>query len=62
MNDTYGTPETKVLRESIRSGEIDCPDDGRRCNRGMAQHASDCQWDWAIKNIYKLERAMESEL
>ncbi len=57
---TYGTPETKPLREGIRSGAIKCPDNGYRCNSRMAQHASNCPWDWAIKKIYRLERVMES--
>jgi hypothetical protein len=55
----YGTPETMRLREGIRDGSICCPDNGRRCNSRMAQHVEDCQWFWAIKRIYKLERAYE---
>lgn len=53
------TPETNCLRELITSGSVDCPDQGRRCNRSMATHAPDCLWQRTIKRIYKLERKDE---
>ena len=51
----------EVLRAGIRSGVIDCPTNPYRCNRGMAEHSTDCPWDRAIKRIYEVERELEGD-
>lgn len=53
--------ESRALRAGIRSGVIDCPTDPYRCDRGMAEHSSDCPWDRAIKLIYEVERELEGD-
>ncbi len=55
------TMESLKLRGQIRSGAIDCPDNGRRCRRDIAEHCHLCQWQWAIERIYELEREDEGD-
>ena len=56
---SYGTLASRALRDGIRSGTRDCPDDGRWCNRVMAEHVDRCPWEFAMNRIYALEREME---
>jgi len=56
------TPESQVLRQLIRNDQMACYCDVvTRLVLGEHGHEPGCQWAGAVKKIYELERAQETQ-